>query len=77
MNYTPTGFSGQSNPQPTLKRCPFCDGYVKLTENHGIQGDVDYIIWCAGCSMEFTKARWFNGYDKTKIIEDWNRRVNE
>lgn len=60
-----------------LKSCPFCSGNVELDCEHVLQGDVRYYIWCPECHMEFTKSQWWNGYEESKIIEEWNRRVNE
>ncbi len=60
-----------------LKPCPFCNADVELSVRNSIQGDNEYMIWCTGCVMRFSKSEWANGYDKSKVIEDWNRRAYE
>lgn len=60
-----------------LKPCPFCGSKVEISERNGLQGDIEYRIWCTGCLMRYSKSDWANGYEKSKIIEEWNRRVNE
>lgn len=74
MNYTPTGFSGQSNPQPMLKPCPFC----KSKDVH-LSKDVTALnedcIHCLNCDIS-VKAGWFNA-TVDELIERWNRRAIE
>jgi len=53
-----------------LKPCPFCGGKVEL-ENHRAYPDTFYSILCKGCIF---RTEWIA--PKERVIEAWNRRVN-
>lgn len=64
---SPTGYSGQTNPQPKLKPCPFCGS--------------DAIAWDrlyphVRCSNHECEVAIFR-YTIEEAIEIWNRRVKE
>lgn len=47
-DFQPTGYSGQTNPLPMLKPCPFCG-----QELHRYEEDGEWVIECLtkGCLM--------------------------
>lgn len=62
-NWSMTGFSGQSNPQPTLLPCPCCGS----TRIHVVAPDDGCYCWDCGLTMP-NRPNW---------RERWNRRVKE
>ena len=69
MTAIPTGHSGQSNPQPKLKPCPFC-GSENVRDNY----DSGYFwVECVDCGCDGPRS--FENYEWA--IEKWNRRVGE
>ena len=76
MNYTPTGFSGQSNPQPMLKPCPFCGrGLERHTEGYGVNKVAYRHPLDTSQTPCFLADSWF--FESEDEIIRWNRRVNE
>lgn len=74
MNYTPTGFSGQSNPQPILKPCPFCGNKVELKHYKVYDNDWWYIV-CKFCDIAVDPRAWNSNRSKEDAINKWNMRV--
>ena len=71
MNSQPTGYSGQINPLPKLKPCPFCGAdYVNLSVGKDESGDS--YIYCYVCDSVY-----YNDKPSHDIVEMWNRRAIE
>ena len=56
-----------------IKKCPFCNGDIKLVEDNTIIDHPAYQIRCKNieCAIR-PKTNWFS--DKMEAIERWNRR---
>ena len=72
IDFLSTGYSGQTNPLPKLKPCPFC-GANPI--NLSIENDEDgsYFIYCNVCDSCYENAN--AGLDD--LINGWNRRAKE
>lgn len=61
-----------------IKKCPFCGGETKIEEFYefdAYQGErVSYLVYCSGCDCILTTHK---NSTKQKIIELWNRRVDD
>ena len=74
MDFQPTGYSGQTNPLPELKPCPFCGSTdVHLIEND--RGKSEVSITCKDCNVWVDHM--FDAMTREQAIELWNRRMNE
>ena len=71
MDYWPTGHSGQTNPLPKAKPCPFCKCDQPMTWHIG-HYDKPWIVECPRCSAQGPHAD-----TEKEAIELWNRRVKE
>lgn len=72
MTVIPTGHSGQSNPQPKLKPCPFCGAKAMLVYCvHGVGAN-----WGVECTETHAHRIEFSG-TQDEIIKEWNRRAKE
>lgn len=69
MNYTSTGFSGQSNPQPRLKSCPFCGRNAVLYASRPSQWIIQCMNLRCGCHLV--------AHYEEEVIKMWNGRVDE
>ena len=56
-----------------VKPCPFCGGEATLV--YPDEDEEDYVIGCYNkcCGFSYERGR---GKDKQKLIEAWNRRVD-
>jgi len=75
MTAIPTGCSGQSNPQPTLKPCPLCGGNAVWTGWY-----LTTAILCQDCGLQLSNDDWDlnnSAEIRSKLAKKWNRRVNE
>ena len=76
MDFRPTGYSGQSNPQPVLKPCPFCGRERGVELRHYIANGNDWwYVACNHCVIAMDPLFW-GDQTKNEAIERWNRRVN-
>ena len=55
-----------------LRPCPFCGG-TELAVNEHEHYDDEYEIWCHSCS---TAICFYGEFDKSVVIQHWNRRIN-
>lgn len=76
MTAIPTGHSGQSNPQPKLKPCPFCGKDVEL-KHYKANGDDWWYIACRHCGIAVDPWMWNAHQTREDAIEKWNRRVRD
>ena len=76
MTAIPTGHSGQSNPQPDLKPCPFCGKDVEL-KHYKANGNDWWYIACRNCGIAIDPWMWNTHQTRMEAIEKWNRRVRE
>ena len=60
-----------------LKPCPFCGSTNVEIRRKTWNGDEYFYIHCENCEMDCRKSDWANGFDKSNIEEQWNRRVKE
>lgn len=73
-DFHPTGYSGQTNPLPRLKPCPFCGSTdVHLIEND--RGRSEVSITCKDCNVWVDHM--FDAMTREQAIELWNRRAKE
>lgn len=76
-NWSMTGFSGQTNPCPTLESCPFCGGEVEyhnlFKTYHDTVIPYRYIL-CKGCRLIITDSALMKS---DNLIDLFNRRVNK
>ena len=60
-----------------LTPCPFCGGEARIEKFYafdGYQGEsASYLVYCSGCDCILTTHK---NSKEQKIIELWNRRVN-
>lgn len=71
MDFQPTGYSGQSNPLPELKPCPFCGS----TDIQIIEYRSEATITCKDCNVWVDHI--FDAMSREEAIALWNRRVRE
>lgn len=76
MTAIPTGCSGQSNPQPKLKPCPFCGKDVEL-KHYKLNGNDWWYIACRHCEIAVDPLLLNTDWTKDDAIRAWNRRVGE
>lgn len=75
IDFLSTGYSGQTNPLPKLKPCPFC-GSVNLSLTQDDFGH--WGVECHGyaCHAYLSNAKWACER-KEDAIAMWNRRAKE
>lgn len=76
-NWSMTGFSRQSNPNPTLESCPFCGAEVEyhnlFKTYHDTVIPYRYIL-CKGCRLIISDTLLMKS---DNLIDLFNRRVNK
>ena len=72
IDFLSTGHSGQTNPLPKLKPCPFCGCTdVRIVDDYWFN---EMTIICPNCRLLISED---DGLTKGDMIRVWNRRVKE
>ena len=71
IDFQPTGCSGQTNPLPKLKPCPFCNGSASYAFYVRSRNSTQQFVVCDDCGAE---SKLCDSREEAAAV--WNRRAD-